>query len=469
MTKESYLPPLVQEISVGNMYERHEQNIQRSKFIFENNTPVPTSIESLGEKYDIKAKTTECLAKEFFLYDTRKNEHGDITEIEFHNDTAQKYFNGLVSRQIEVWYTDLQKVTDEEFQLAQYNIPGDYSKNIPGVIKKYSDKIRNRSLIKKVEVPAKELYKMYENIFLETLDWLDSLREENIPIHINTSEIETDNGDYEIKRLVIGHSGEKAQDQWLVEEQMTDIMMFMGKYLDLWPKKKILYVYDTTHLDEQKTKRSLATKLTVKLQCAGMLSNHGIFINNYGTNVVKDTSSEKDSDNIETVKVETVKTVRTSISASVVRHETTHGIENITKTTPQSEGLAVMMEHNIDFKAIKDYLRRNIKYSNEVTYKKLTDILSQKPPKGLVSSEICYVPASFFAYVYRELGSRGFKEFLYRLTGYKKTPDGSLGNVEKSLEHAIYITKVKGKYPCYDCKDFIEKYIQEINEKPNPS
>ena len=471
-----HLPkPSIREQSAATKYldnEGYEFHLQDVSFCFDKGAEIPTSLKYGEQQFQIEAKKSALTAKDFFAHTEKTIEKGGeefLTEVRFSNKDAQKYFDNLIGYQIELWLQYLEESTKTELETAG---SVDSSGNTPPHLSLIRKLIKERRISQ--HIPYKDNFLaqgIYDDFYRDALLWLDTLVEEDIPITIHESKLPKECGfDYTIKRVIIGDVHGTQEEEWKIDETIQKSILIASAEFGLYPRgyydfmpQKNLVVYDTVHLDDNHTKGFLTTQLSHKLRGPGLnITEKGVvFLNNRAWPVVENMKTVDEHTNSQVV--ETTRYIQLQDAVANTRHEVAHTMDTLAKTEPQAEGFATFTEAGFDQIETRRMLRTGFEYTNEITKGMLETILSSDPPsKNLAVAEIYAVPATFFSWVFENLGSEGFIEFYRRLTGNKKTKGfaSTKGNIYGSLQNTPQFKKTSVE----STEKFVEAYLEYVNQ-----
>jgi hypothetical protein len=512
--------------TIYNVEKTPSGHIPKARLIYKNEQPV--FLKSEEKKYSVEATEETITAKTYFTRDTQYYPDGNIKSIEFRDKEASDYFNYLLQslrlKQIMAAY----EAALTDIKMEQMTKPGKLEKT-PGVV---IDILENKGQIYSLfrgEKPSgivTEALKMayanspfavknnpfilegtklnfteneaYPELIQETLDFIYELENGNIPVTKHNVTIELEQGPINIKRSIIGQLSTSPKQKYLIEERVAEKFLFAKNVLHKTVPSEVS-IFDTQYYSPEVGKRFANSKATHFIGSIGKaLNNKYIYLSPHSKRSLDKLDYDENTD---TLNVDYHIEVTQDNVIGTADHEAAHIIDTNVQlaTRPQAEGFARSIDNGLRFTKTLDRLRgkevlddeqmsadmkKKVQkmrylyyYDNEITTKKMMQIFSSKPPHYLNNQEIYDIPATFYSWIYEQLGPEAFSQFHDDITG--KTEEGN--QVVEYLESLAYIKsepKLKGRLlSCInnlrsnpnwywnDAKSMLEDYLNAVNRK----
>jgi hypothetical protein len=220
--------------------------------------------------------------------------------------------------------------------------------------------------------------------------------------------VKTGEGEIKVYRTTIGGIEGPPENKYSVEQDVLKTMFFCKEKLK-FPLRKKLEIFDTAVFTESQD-GEFKPETNRFMDAGGISYKSKIYIN---TSADQEITSIVDTPEGGTL-VSGAKLVNRRRQSDIASHEIVHFMDVSSYTRPQREGLATAVEWGFDFDIS---LRRLRHYNNAITPDRVKMLMSSKPPSNLTLTEVYSVSASFFCWLYKELGSENFATFYDRISG----------------------------------------------------
>ncbi len=414
--------------------------------------------------YEVETKSETITASEFFQTKKEFYPNGEIKSLHFEHPAACEFVTSLMEFRRGEVVNEMLAAMKTELALEHMKSPGKY----PSELQKELDTLQIRGTLRTAaygaepfspfeEFVQQQLEDMinplatnmesprlfeknktsinfiendsYGDITKDILTYIENLSLEGVPILMNETVFKFGQQELTIKRAMIGRIEFKPEQEFMVEERIAEKYLFALNVLHKKPPQE-LQVFEINYFSQDINRHYLPAERSSSKDSYGLAYRDSIYLFPTSHKVTDEIINEDDENITARVHLE----IPVKNMPGTLDHEAGHFIDTNLRlaTRPQSEGFATAVEHGFVFKKAANRLNRT--YSGEMTPALICKILSAEADK-LSITETYNVPATFFCWMYEQLGPDNFNNFYDMLTGrFYEDPKSPLDSVVKEIK-----------------------------------